>query len=450
MRLRRNGSTATASPATLDLARHDEKVRRIAKQLRNRTSTRPVSLHKKAVSHVVPKAFDKKYSDDKIDVSDLDEILLIDPVRRICVAEPGVTFVDLVERTLEHGLIPIVVPELKTITVGGAVAGCSIESMSYRFGGFHDGCLEYELITGTGDVLTLAPDNEHQLLFQMVHGTFGTLGIISKLTFRLVPAKPFVRMKRESYRTLDDYAAAIWRHFEALDLDFMDGIIHSPDHYVLDGGHFVDSAPYAHRYDWMRIYYLSAAKHAEDFLRTQDYVFRYDKGITNVNPRSFVGRLLFGKFIGSSEVLRAAEKLHWLLPRERPRITLDVFIPFSKFGPFLDWYRREFKFFPLWCVPYRRVREYEWIAPEFFEKNKDELFLDIAIYGMKQPRDGRNYYRLMEEKLLELGGTKTLISHNFFSEDEFWSLWNKDAYQRAKAIADPRGVFRDLYTKTCR
>ena len=59
--------------------------------------------------------------------------------------------------------MPIVVPELKTITIGGAVAGCSIESMSFVHGGFHDTCLEYEVITATGEVLTCTPDNEHRL-----------------------------------------------------------------------------------------------------------------------------------------------------------------------------------------------------------------------------------------------------------------------------------------------
>src|SRR4029078_10481637 len=100
----------------------------------------------------------------KIDISDLTEILEIDPVKRICVAESGVTFVDLVSATLRHNLVPIVVPELKTITIGGAVAGCSIESMSFVHGGFHDTCLEYEVITANGDVITCTPDNEHKLV----------------------------------------------------------------------------------------------------------------------------------------------------------------------------------------------------------------------------------------------------------------------------------------------
>ena len=69
------------------------------------------------------------------------------------------TFVDLVAATLRHGLVPIVVPELKTITIGGAVCGCSIESMSFVRGGFHDTCFEYEVIAATGEVLTCTPDN---------------------------------------------------------------------------------------------------------------------------------------------------------------------------------------------------------------------------------------------------------------------------------------------------
>src|SRR3954466_8003418 len=153
--------------------RHRDKVARIARQLCELPPGRPASLRKKAVSHQVPKRNDLRQRDSKVDVGDLTEILEIDPVRRICVAESGVTFVDLVAATLPHGLVPIVVPELKTITIGGAVAGCSIESMSYVHGGFHDTCTEYEVITAKGDVLTCTPDNEHALVFQMVHGAFG-------------------------------------------------------------------------------------------------------------------------------------------------------------------------------------------------------------------------------------------------------------------------------------
>ncbi len=428
-------------------AEHERKVARICDQLRRRDGSRPVSLRKRAVAHQVPKAGDLRRHDDKIDITDLDQIVEIDPVNRICVAEPGVTYVDLVAATLPHGLVPLCVPELKTITVGGAVAGCSIESMSYRHGGMHDTCLEYEVITGTGEVLTARPEGEDALIFQMMHGTFGTLGLVSLLTFRLTPAKPFVRVSYEKYGTLAEYQAAIRRRYERQDVDFMDGIVHAPDCYVLSLGRFVDEAPYTNRYDWLKVYYLSTRERTEDYLATPDYFFRYDQGVTNVHPKSFLGRLLFGKLTGSSLVLRAAEKLNFLLPRTNPTIILDVFVPFSKVPEFMAWYQETFQYFPLWCVPYKRVRDYEWIADGFF--GDDELFLDLAIYGMKQ-RGDVNYHRLMEEKLQEIGGIKTLISHNYYSEDEFWRTWNKPNYDAVKARTDPNDVFRDLYTKMCK
>jgi FAD/FMN-containing dehydrogenase len=428
--------------------RHADKVARIVAQLRAHDGSRPVSLRKKAVSHQVPKAGDLRRHDAKIDISDLTDILEIDPERRICVAESGVTFVDLVAATLAHGLVPIVVPELKEITIGGAVAGCSIESMSFVHGGFHDTCLEYEVIAATGDVLVCTPDNANALVFQMVHGAFGTLGILTKLTFKLVPAKPFVHLSYEKHATLAAYQASIRRHFETRDVDFMDGIIHSRDLYVLALGNFVEHTPYTSDYSWMKIYYSSTAERSEDFLTTPDYFFRYDRGVTNVRPKSWLGRLLFGKLMTSSQWLALGDKLNFVLAKDKPTVTLDTFVPFSKVGEFMRWYEHELDFFPLWVVPYRRVHDYEWLSDDYWEQLGDDLFLDIAIYGMRQ-RGERNVHRMIEEKLRELGGIKTLISHNYYPEDEFWQIFNRKNYDAVKQVTDPRNVFRDLYGKMC-
>ncbi|MGE0869739.1 MAG: FAD-binding oxidoreductase [Kofleriaceae bacterium] len=421
---------------------------RIVSALRRDDRDRPLSLRKRSVAHQVPKAGDRRRTDDKVDLRDLNEILTIDPVHRICVAEPGVTFVDLVTATLAVGLVPAVVPELKTITIGGAVAGCSIESTSFARGGFHDSCLEYEVITATGEVMTCTRDNANRLVFEMMHGSFGTLGILSKLTFELIPAKPFVHLVYETYATLADYQAAIKHHFDARDIDFMDGIIHGPSCWVLCLGRFVATAPYASRYDWMKIYYQSTRTRGEDYLRTADYLFRYDRGVTNVRPRSVVGRLLLGRWMTSTRWLELADRLPWLLRDHAPTVTLDVFIPFSNVASFMAWYDATIGFYPLWCVPYRRVRDYPWLSDEFWAGVADPLFLDLAIYGFRQ-RGDVNYHRLIEHELREVGGMKTLISHNYYTPDEFWSIWNKSTYDAVKQITDPHDRFRDLYTKTC-
>jgi FAD/FMN-containing dehydrogenase len=427
--------------------RHAAKVARLARALSNVSGKRPLSIRKRAVSHLVPKRNDVRRGDDKIDLRDFDEILLVDPNARICVAEPGVTFVDLVRVTLRYGLVPVVVPELKTITIGGAVTGASLESMSFRYGGFHDACLEYEVVTTMGEVLRCTPDNENALVFQMMHSSFGTLGVLTKLTFRLVPAKKYVHVRYKTYRTLDAYEAAIREHARREDVDFIDGIMHARDRFVLSVGRFVEHAPYTHRYDWVTVYYETTAKRDEDYLKTSDYFFRYDHGVTNPTPRSFVGRLFLGKLLDSSRLLRLAEVGHKLLSPDRPKVTLDVFVALGRLHDFMRWYDETIGHYPLWCVPYR-ARPYEWIADGYLDGALGDLFVDIAIYGLSQP-PGRNYYAEIEEELQRLHGIKTLISHNFYDEKTFWSIFNKPNYDAVKARTDPKNVLRDLYSKTC-
>lgn len=427
---------------------HKRRVEKLSQQLKTRTEKTPLSLKKKTVSHMVPHPNNKKHTDDKLDISSFDNIISIDKESRLCIAEPGVTFEKLVRATLKHQLVPAVVSEFRTITIGGAVAGCSIESMSYKLGGFHDSCLEYEVVTATGDVLVCHPENENKLTFQMMHGTFGTLGIITLLTFRLVPAKKYVRVTYHKFETLAAYQSAIWDHYVKQDLDFMDGIIHSPGEYILSTGEFIDKAPYTHNYDWTRVYYRSTATRKEDYLTTPDYFFRYNKGVTNVYPKAWIFRLLFGWFTDSNSILRLATRLRKIIPPTTIPITVDTFIPFSKMASFMAWYEQEVAHYPLWCVPYRLVRRYEWVSDEFLKDTQDELFLDIALYGMRRENPNR-YHRKIEQKLSEIGAIKTLISTNLYTEQEFWQIWNKDNYDQVKRQTDPDNIFRDLYDKTC-
>lgn len=57
---------------------------------------------------------------------------------------------------------------------------------------------------------------------------------------------------------------------------------------------------------------------------------------------------------------------------------------------------------------------------------------------------------MFEEILMDIGGIKTLILGNYYSEEEFWKLWNKPNFDAVKKKTDPDNIFRNLYTKTCR
>ena len=110
---------------------HEQRVARIAGQVADRAARgAKVHITKKSVHHVVPLPGDRRFANEPIDISALCNLLSIDAEALTCTCEPGVSFRELVRTTLPLGLIPTVVPELEGITVGGAVAGCSVEAMS--------------------------------------------------------------------------------------------------------------------------------------------------------------------------------------------------------------------------------------------------------------------------------------------------------------------------------
>ena len=446
--------------ARVPILDHDRRVAAVAARLAELAAAgEPVHIAKGGVHHVVPLPGDARFRTRPVDVSSLRHILEVDVAGRRCVAEPGVTFAELVAATLPHGLIPTVVPELEGITLGGAVAGCSVESMSYRYGGFHDSCTEYEIVTGAGDIRRVTPESDRET-FHMIHGSYGTLAILTCLRFRLVPAKPFVHLR---YLRFDDFAA-----FEAEMRarcsagpgdgdDFIDGIVHAPDRLVLCVGRFVDQAPYTSSYRWLDIYYKSTARRDEDYLTTPDYLFRYDTEChwltRTVPPLEWKPvRFLVGKAVlGSTNLIRWSGRLAPLLGmKKRPDVVVDVFIPARRFADFFSWYERDFRFWPLWVVPYKIETPYPWISDGHAARMNDTLMIDCAVYGKKNGERGVDFSQVLEDKTHELGGIKTLISRNHYTRERFWEIYAEERYARVKGRLDPRGVFKNIFDKFSR
>lgn len=431
---------------------HEQKVRAIAEQLRSRAGQRHIA--KGGVPHVVPLPGDTRRRGRAIDISCLDEVLDIDPARRRCVVEAGVPFERLVPRTMAHGLLPAVVPELKGITVGGAVAGCSVEAMSYRVGGLHDTCLEYEVVTGDGRVLTVSRSRE-PTLFDMLHGSYGTLGVLTKVTLELVPARRFVRLEYRKLASFDAFEAEMSERCRAGDFDFVDGIIHAPDEMVVCLGRFVDDAPWLS--DTSRgagPFYKSTRERTEDYMGVFDYCFRYDADchwLTRSVPlleRPLVRRMLGKRVLGSTNLIRWARRLERVIGlKRRPDVVCDVFVPRRRVRDFYEWYARDLAFYPLWVVPYRMPRPYAWLDPRYAEATRDDLHFDLAIYGMPNGDPRVDLSEVLEQKVHEHQGVKTLISRNHYTPERFWSIYDREGYQAAKRRLDPTGTFPDLYEK---
>jgi FAD/FMN-containing dehydrogenase len=55
---------------------------------------------------------------------------------------------------------------------------------------------------------------------------------------------------------------------------------------------------------------------------------------------------------------------------------------------------------------------------------------------------------MIERKVDALGGIKSLYSDSYFTENEFWKIYDRDAYRALKKRYDPMGALGDLYQKT--
>src|SRR6476646_9138389 len=115
-----------------------------------------------------------------LDVSSFGHVLSVDPVTRTARVGGMTTYEDLCDATLPHQLMPLVVPQLKTITLGGAVTAL-------------------EILTGDGRVVVATGDNEHADLFRGFPNSYGTLGYSLSLTIELEPVRPYVHLRHFAF-----------------------------------------------------------------------------------------------------------------------------------------------------------------------------------------------------------------------------------------------------------
>ena len=113
-----------------------------------------------------------------LDVTSFARVFDVDSAARTAEVGGMTTYEDLVAATLPYGLMPLCVPQLRTITLGGAVTGLGIESASFRSGTPHESVLEMDILTGTGEVLTVSSDfqDPNQDLFYTFPNSYGSLG----------------------------------------------------------------------------------------------------------------------------------------------------------------------------------------------------------------------------------------------------------------------------------
>lgn len=197
---------------------------------------KPIRVKKRTISNLFRYDGRDKKQRREVDLRDFNKPLHIDVKKQTLEVQGLTTFEQIVDFTLTHGLVPLVTPELKRITIGGAIVGIGIETNSYRFGFVHDGLLEADVLLPDGRVITCAPSGEHGDLFRALANSYGTLGYVLRAKIKLRPAKRYVKLVTVKSKNTRELVASMKRVAANPKIDYMESLIYSKDELYFTAG----------------------------------------------------------------------------------------------------------------------------------------------------------------------------------------------------------------------
>jgi FAD/FMN-containing dehydrogenase len=395
------------------------------------------------------------------------------------------TYEQLVATTLPKGLMPYVVPQLRTITLGGAVTGLGIESTSFRSGLPHESVLELDVLTGAGDLVTARPTGEHGDLFAAFPNSYGTLGYSVRLRIALERVRPYVALRNVRFGDLDDLVAAVGAvirdgAWDGEPVDFVDGVVFSAapgatEAYLVLGA-WSDAVPAVSDYTGREIYYRSLRDRGRDALTVHDYLWRWDTdwfwcsaafgaqrpAVRRLWPARYRRSDVYHRIVGLENRYHVAARVdRWRGRPERERVIQDVEVPLEGTADFLRWFAEHVAMSPVWLCPLR-VRQEGPLAvdgplPEgaqpwpLYPLRVGETYVNIGFWGTVPIAPGRadgDVNRLIETAVARAGGHKSLYSDAYYDEADFWSKYGGEAYRPVKDRYDPDRRLLDLYAKT--
>lgn len=420
-----------------------------------------------------------------LEVKGLGGVIAIDPFHATADVQGMCTYEDLVDATLPFGLMPLVVPQLKTITLGGAVAGLAVESTSFRNGLPHESVLEMDILTGTGEVVTCSPE-ENVDLYRGFPNSHGTFGYAVRLKIELEPVLDYVELRHVRF---DDLAALVWvltevsetGRYEGQQVDYLDGAVLSPtESYLVMGTQTAEPGPVSD-YTRDRTYYRSIQHPTgitHDRLSIRDYIWRWDadwfwcsgtRGAHHPAARRFWPRDLlhsgfYWKLIGLDRKFRITDRMEKRAGRPaREHVVHNIEVTTDRLEEFLTWFLDTSGISPVWLCPLRlrggdtdpastaTATTRPW---PLYPATSGVTWVSVGVCSsvpvdlMGRDAPAGSFNREMEKKVAELGGHKSLHSESFYTREQFEELYGRGVPEKLKATYDPTGRFPGLYEKT--
>jgi FAD/FMN-containing dehydrogenase len=398
-----------------------------------------------------------------LDVRGLDAVISIDPAGRTADVQGMCTYERLVQATLAYGLMPLVVPQLKTITLGGAVTGLGIESSSLRSGLPHESVLELDILTGDGEVVTASP-TEHAELFAAFPNSYGSLGYAVRLRIRLEAVQPFVALRHVRFTDLDELAAAIATVAEAgawdgQRVDFLDGVMFAPGESYLSFGHWSDTGTPSD-YTGQQVYYKSIRARGQDCLTVHDYLWRWDTDwfwcsaafgaeqplVRRLWPRRYRRSDVYHRIVGlENRYGIAARVARWRGQPDRERVVQDVEVPLERTAEFLRWFTPNVAMSPVWLCPLRSRRSWP-----LYPLEPGRVYVNVGFWGTVPIRPGAvdgDVNRAVEQAVADFDGHKSLYSDAYYDRATFDALYGGERLAAVKKQYDPEDRLTGMYEK---
>jgi FAD/FMN-containing dehydrogenase len=414
-----------------------------------------------------------------LDVSGLTGVIDVDTAAATADVQGMCTYEDLVDVTLPRGFIPYVVPQLRTITLGGAVTGLGIESTSFRNGLPHESVLEMDVLTGSGEVLTVRPGDA---LFDAFPNSYGSLGYATRIRIRLEPVPAYVDLRHVRFDDLDALAKAVevvveQREWDGVRVDGIDGVVFEPGEAYLTLARWDDgvSTGSTHGptsdYTGMQPYFRSIQQREADRLTMYDYLWRWDTDwfwcsgafglhdprVRRLWPRRWRRSDVYHRLVGLENRFGVVARIDRARGKpERERVIQDVEVPVDRLAQFVTWFDAEVAMRPVWLCPLRlhdpdgpgtaRAWPSYPLAP-------GTTYVNVGFWGTVPiapgARDG-DVNRAVETKVTELGGHKSLYSDAYYDQATFDRLYNVANIERVREETDPDHRLTGLYEKAVR
>lgn len=431
--------------ATMIQNEHEEKIVRIRQAVKRfHTEGKPFRIFHGSTNSTRILSFKQS---EMIDTSDLNEIIAIDTDRQTALVQPNVPMDKLVNATLRHGLVPPVIPEFPGITVGGAIQGGAGESSSFKWGFFSQATNKVEYICGNGEQVTASAE-ENADLFYGAAGSCGTLGVITAAEIQLIPAKRYVHLQYLRVQSPKEAIELMQTKAAEKQYDFMDAILFSGNcGLVIVGtlsdektGNFVRFGRARDQWFYLHAEEISKTNRAyAESVPLKDYLFRYDRGAF------WVGRFAFELFgVPFNRFMRFlldpilhTRKLYQALQdsgASQQYIVQDLTLPVEHTGTILRYIDETLGVYPLWLCPVKPEPR----SPLLCNGIETSLAMNIGVWGprIEDYNEFKKTNRELEAKLAALGGKKWMYAHTYYTEEEFWKVYDKSWYDNLRQKYD--------------